>query len=137
MKVTTKWTKGYASTTTNNRGHNVILDLPVSKEGSDTGASALELCLMSYSGCVHTIFNVVAQKMRISFDYLDVNMSGEQKNDALTFTDVEIHLSIDTQASDVKIKKCLDQTLKTCPVGILFKQSGVNTSYKIEKLNDA
>ncbi|PKQ60923.1 hypothetical protein BZG02_17395 [Labilibaculum filiforme] len=137
MKATTTWTEGLASKITNNRGHEVISDIPKEKEGTDTGASALELLLMSYSGCVNTIFNIVAKKMRIDFTALEVDTIGSQKDDAPTFTDVEIELRIETEASEEKINKCLEQTLKTCPVGILFHQAGVNTTYKIKKLQKA
>ncbi|BAX81395.1 OsmC family protein [Labilibaculum antarcticum] len=137
MKATTTWTEGFASTITDNRGHEIITDIPKEKEGTNTGASAFELLLMSYSGCVHTIFNMVAKKMRIEFTALEVDATGSQKDEAPTFTDVEIELRIDSEVSDEKIDKCLQQTLKTCPVGILFHQAGVNTTYKIEKFQKA
>lgn len=137
MKATTTWTQGTSSIITDNRGHEVTIDLPEGKGGEDLGATALELCLMSYSGCVNTIFNMVAKKMRIEFTALEVDATGSQKDDAPTFTDVEIELRIDSEVSDEKIDKCLQQTLKTCPVGILFHQAGVNTTYKIEKFQKA
>lgn len=137
MKATTTWTQGTSSIITNNRGHEVTIDLPEEKGGENLGATALELCLMSYSGCVNTIFNIVAKKMRIEFTALEVDTTGSQKDGAPTFTDVEVELRIDSEASDEKIKRCLEQTLKMCPVGVLFHQAGVNTTYKIEKLQKA
>ena len=137
MKATTTWTKGMSSIITDNRGHEVTIDLPEAKAGEDLGATAFELCLMSYSGCVNTIFNVVAKKMRIEFSALVVDAIGSQKNNAPTFTDIEVELKIESEASNEKIDKCLQQTLKMCPVGVLFHQAGVNTSYTIEKLQKA
>ncbi len=137
MKATTTWTHGTSSIITDNRGHEVTIDLPEGKGGEDLGATAFELCLMSYSGCVNTIFNIVAKKMRIEFTALEVDTTGIQKDGAPTFTDVEVELRIDSEASDDKIDKCLQQTLKMCPVGVLFHQAGVNTTYKIEKLQKA
>ena len=137
MKATTTWTKGMSSIITDNRGHEVTIDLPEAKGGEDLGATAFELCLMSYSGCVNTIFNVVAKKMRIEFSALIVDTIGSQKNNAPTFTDIEVELKIESEASNEKIDKCLQQTLKMCPVGVLFHQAGVNTSYTIEKLQKA
>lgn len=137
MKATTTWTKGMSSVITDNRGHEITIDLPEGKGGEDLGATAFELCLMSYSGCVNTIFNVVAKKMRINFESLIVDTTGEQKDGAPTFTDIAVELKIDSEASDAKIEKCLQQTLKMCPVGVLFHQAGVDTTYKIEKLQKA
>jgi putative redox protein len=137
MKATTIWTKGMSSVITDNRGHEVTIDLPATKGGEDLGATAFELCLMSYSGCVNTIFNLVAKKMRIEFDALEVDTTGSQKDGAPTFSDVEVELRINSEASDEKITKCLEQTLKMCPVGVLFHQAGVNTTYKIERIEMA
>ena len=137
MKATTTWTQGTASVITDNRGHEIISDIPEEKGGHDLGASALELCLMSYSACVNTIFNMIAKKMRIDFTALEVDALGFQKDGALTFTDVEIEVKVESDASDKKIESCLQNTLKTCPVGILFKQAGVNTTYKIMRLQNA
>ena len=137
MKATTTWTHGTSSVITDNRGHEVIIDLPETKGGEDLGATAFELCLMSYSGCVNTIFNIVAKKMRIDFTALKVDAIGSQKDDAPTFTDVEIELRIESGASDKKIESCLQKTLKMCPVGVLFHQAGVNTTYKIMRLQNA
>jgi len=137
MKATTTWTKGMSSVITNNRGHEITIDLPDGKGGENLGATAFEVCLMSYSGCVNTIFNVVAKKMRIEFTSLEVDTTAQQQNGAPTFTDVEVELRIDSEANDEKIKKCLEQTLKMCPVGVLFHQAGVNTTYKIVKMQKA
>ncbi|MPQ47799.1 OsmC family peroxiredoxin [Marinifilum sp. N1E240] len=137
MKATTTWTKGMSSIITNNRGHEITIDLPDGKGGENLGATAFEVCLMSYSGCVNTIFNVVAKKMRIEFTSLEVDTTAQQQNGAPTFTDVEVELRIDSEANDEKIKKCLEQTLKMCPVGVLFHQAGVNTTYKIVKMQKA
>ncbi len=134
MKATCKWTNGTASTVTNHRGHEIMLDLPTAKGGEDTGATAFEVCLMSYAGCVNTIFQLLAAKMRIEFKSLEVEARGAMNNGAATLTDVEVDLRIATEANEAKITKCLEQTLKTCPVGILFDQAGINKKYNIIKI---
>ena len=137
MKATTTWTKGISSVITDNRGHETIIDLPEAKGGEDLGPTAFELCLMSYSGCVNTIFNIVSKKMRFEFSALEVDTIGHQKDGAPTFTDIEVELRVETEASDEKIESCLQKTLKMCPVGVLFHQAGVNTTYEIMRLQKA
>ena len=134
MNVTTTWTKGMSSVITNNRGHEITVDVPEEKGGENLGATAFEVCLMSYSGCVSTVFSITAKKMRIEFDALEVDTIAQQKNDAPTFTDVELKLRISSKDDDEKLNKCLEQTLKICPVGALFHQSGVKTTYNIERM---
>lgn len=134
MKATTRLKNGFTSVVDDNRGHEVILDLPAANGGDDLGTMALELCLMSYSGCVHTIFNMLAKKMHIEFTSLDVEASGDKNIEENTFTNIDIKASIKSDASEVKIQKCFEQTLKSCPVGVLFHKAGVKTNYEIKKI---
>ncbi len=130
MKSTSLWTRQFQSVLDNGRNHSLVIDLPESKGGINSGPTALELCVMSFSGCVGTIFAMVAEKMRIRFQKMEVEVSANQKNGATTITDVHFMLSIQTKETLEKIEKCLEHTLKTCPVGVLFKQAGVSIAYK-------
>ena len=132
MKSTSLWTRQFQSVVDNGRNHSVVIDLPEAKGGVNSGATALELTVMGLSGCVGTIFAMVAQKMRIEFEHLEVIMDAEQKNDAPTITDVHFVVEIKTNEKIEKIQKCLDTTVSTCPVGVLFKQAGVNITNEIK-----
>lgn len=132
MKSKSIWTQQFQSVANNGRNHSIVMDLPEEKGGSNNGATALEVCLMSFSGCVGTIFAMVAAKMRLSFDKMEVEAVAEQKNNAGTFTDVHYIFSIKTEASIDKIEKCLEHTEKTCPVGLLYNQAGVKITHEIK-----
>ncbi|HNW69428.1 MAG TPA: OsmC family protein [Bacteroidales bacterium] len=132
MKSNSLWTKNFQSVVDNGRNHSLVIDLPEIKGGNNSGPTALELCVMSFSGCVGTIFAMVAEKMRISFNKLDVTVSAEQKNDAPTITNVHFILTIATSHEKEKIQKCLDHTLNTCPVGLIFKQAGIEITNEIK-----
>jgi len=125
MKSNSLWTRKYQSVVDNGRNHSLVIDLPEIKGGINSGPTALELCVMGFSGCVGTIFAMVAEKMRLTFEKMEVEVNAEQKNDALTISDLHFVLSIQTNVEKEKIEKCLELTLNTCPVGILFKQAGV------------
>ena len=132
MKSNSLWTRQFQSVVDNGRNHSVVIDLPEEKGGVNSGATALELTVMGLSGCIGTIFAMVAQKMRIEFEHLEVILDAEQKNDAPTVTDVHFVLEIKTNEKLEKIQKCLDTTISTCPVGVLFKQAGVNITNEIK-----
>jgi len=131
MKSNSIWTKDYQSVVDNNRNHSVVIDLPQEKGGNNSGPTALELCVMSFSGCVGTIFAMVAKKMRLDFDKLEVEVTAEQKNNAPTVTDVHFIMKIRTNEEKQKIEKCLEHTVNTCPVGVLYKQAGVAITNEI------
>jgi len=65
---------------------------------------------------------------------MEVDVNAEQKNDAPTITNIHFILSIQTTHEKEKIEKCLEHTLKTCPVGVLFKQAGVEITNEIKFL---
>jgi len=131
MKSNSLWTKQFQSVVDNGRNHSTVVDLPEAKGGSNNGPTALELCVMSLSGCVGTIFAMVAQKMRIKFEKLDVEVNANQADGAPTITDVHIVLKIQSKEEIIKIEKCYETTEKTCPVGVLYTQAGVNITHEI------
>ncbi|MDX9948755.1 MAG: OsmC family protein [Bacteroidales bacterium] len=134
MKSKSLWTKNYQSVVDNGRNHSMVIDLPEAKGGNNSGPTALEMCVMSLSGCIGTIFALVAAKMRISFDKMEVDLDVEQRENAPTITHVHFVLSIQTEAAKEKVEKCLALTLNTCPVGVLFRQAGVVVTNEIKYL---
>ncbi len=132
MKSTSLWTRQFQSVVDNGRNHSLVIDLPEPKGGSNSGPTALEMCVMSFSGCVGTIFAMVAQKMRITFEHMEVEVNAEQKNEAPTITDIHFIMNIKTNETKDKIEKCLEHTMNTCPVGVLFKQAGVKITNEIK-----
>lgn len=135
MKSTSLWTRKFQSVVDNGRNHSMVIDLPEAKGGINSGPTALEMCVMSFSGCVGTIFAMVAQKMRIEFEKMEVEVNTEQKNEAPTITDIHFVMSIQTGEEKSKIEKCLEHTMNTCPVGVLFKQAGVKITSEIKYLS--
>lgn len=131
MKSTSLWTRQFQSVVDNGRNHSMVIDLPEPKGGINSGPTALEICVMSFSGCVGTIFAMVAQKMHLSFEKMEVEVDAQQKDNAPTITDVHFTLKIKTPANADKVEKCIEHTMNTCPVGVLFRQAGVNITHNI------
>lgn len=131
MKSNSLWTRKLQSVVDNGRNHSMVIDLPEVKGGSNSGPTALEMCVMSLSGCVGTIFAMVAEKMRLKFEKMEVELIAEQSQNAPTITDVHFTLRIQTSEERQKIEKCLELTINTCPVGVLFKQAGVSITNEI------
>ena len=131
MKSVSKWEKGLQSVVDNGRGHSIVIDLPDSSGGTDRGATALELAVMGFAGCVTTIFAMIAQKMRLEFSTLEVELEAEKPQGASTVTAVEYIVRIESEETRDKIEKCLDLTIESCPVGILFKQAGIKISKEL------
>jgi len=113
------------------RAHSVCLDLPP-EMGTDMGPTALELGVMSFSGCVATIFTLMAKKMRVSISDLDVKVRAEKPEGARTVTKADFEIIVKTGESEEKINRVWKKTRENCPVGILFEQAGVQVDYKLK-----
>ena len=77
---------------------------------------------------------MVAQKMRLNFEKLEVEVDANQSEGAPTITDVHIILNIQSDEDVSKIEKCFETTEKTCPVGVLYAQAGVKITHEIKKI---
>ena len=129
MKVTSKWVEGKASLITNDRNHSAVVDLPKDLNGTDISYTALEMTLMSLGGCISTICAVIAEKKKISFDALKVDIDAEK--DKQTICSVNITANITTSGSEEDAKKVFEGSLKACPVGILFEKAGVKLNHTL------
>jgi len=114
----------------NGRAHSVCLDLPP-ELGTDMGPTALELGVMSYAGCIATIFALTAKKMRVLLKDLEVKLEAVKSEEAETITEAKFDIIVKADAPEDKIQRIHELTLKNCPVGKLFEKAGVKTSYNI------
>ncbi len=134
MKSTCTWVNGHQSVINNGRNHSVVIDLPEKSNGKDLGATALELANMSLNGCIVTIFSMIASKMRLSFEQLEVELDAKKGPEDATVSGVFFEFRIKTEESAERVEKCLNQTLKTCPVGVIYEKAGIETEYRIVML---
>ena len=100
-----------------------LIFVPEAKKGDDLGPTALELAAMALAGCVSTIWAVVAKNSKCSYRKMIVDLDMDKPDNAPTFTGGSINVRIDSDESEEKLKRILDKTLKSCPVGVLFEQA--------------
>lgn len=112
------------------RAHSVCLDLPP-QLGTDRGPTALELGVMSYAGCIATIFALMAKKMRVSLKDLQIKMEAVKSEEAGTITEASFDIIVKADVPEDRIKRIFDLTMENCPVGKLFEKAGVKTTYNM------
>ncbi len=100
-----KWVENSKIYVDNGRGQGTVLDLP---SDDDTGPTALELSVMSYAGCIATIFKIVAEKRRITFNSLSVDVIADKPKGANTIKSIEFNTQISSDASQKALETCLD-----------------------------
>ncbi len=131
MKSTCKWIEGMKSTVDNGRGHTVTLDLPSAQGGTDEGATALELAVMGLSGCVGTIFALVAKNSKVEFSALEVELDAEKPDSAKTVTAAKAIVRVKSAAAEDRLERILKKTMELCPVGVLFEQAGIHVEHEL------
>ena len=133
MKSTYRLIKNFQAVVDNGRTHSVVVDLPPSSEGEDLGPTALELAVMAYSGCVGTIYAKVAKKMRLEIESLEVIVDAVKGPEDRTVTAMKADVYVKSPDTEEKLQKCLDLTLKTCPVGIIYDCASIPSEVILHK----
>jgi putative redox protein len=134
MKITARHATGcFQSIVDNGRHHGLVLDLPKAKAGDDVGPTALELSAMALAGCISTIWAVVAKNSKVSYRKVIVEMEADKGDSDPTFTEVSAKVTVDSDEEQSKLERILDKTMKTCPVGRLFEQAGLEIKTELVK----
>ncbi|MGB9835122.1 MAG: OsmC family protein [Candidatus Saccharicenans sp.] len=134
MKATAIWQKKFQSVVTDNRGHQVVVDLPPAKNGDDAGPTAFELSLMALAGCYSTIFALVAGKSRVEINSLKVECQARTTEDGMRFTEITTTVEVSSPADEATLQRVLRQTEQICPVGSIFQQAQIpNKSLLVKK----
>ncbi len=113
------------------RAHSVCVDLPPDI-GTDRGPTALELGIMSFAGCVATIFVLMAKKTRVKISDLEITMKAEKPEGAKTVTKADYEVTVKSDENEERLKRVFELTRANCPVGLLFERAGVKVSYNLK-----
>jgi len=120
MKSTCTWVKNFQSIVDNGRNHAIVIDLP---EGDNMGPTALELAVMGLSGCIGTIFAMIAKNSKIELKKLIVDVEAEKGDQTISSAKAKVMVKAD--ADEEKIRRVLKKTLSMCPVGLLYKEANI------------
>ncbi len=81
--------------------------------------------MLSLAGCISTIFTLVAERRRLRFEAMSVELDAARPQGSGTIASVEGTLHVVTTASAEDVATALNITLRTCPVGVLYEQAHV------------
>ena len=133
MKSTYRLIKNFQAVVDNGRNHTVVIDLPTDIEGEDLGPTALELAVMAYSGCIGTIFAKIAKKMRLDIKDIEVILDAVKGPEDKTVTSIKADVYITSPETMEKLQKCLNLTMKSCPVGLIYDNASIPAEVILHK----
>jgi len=132
MKSTAKLVEGcYQSVVDNGGHHGLVLDLPDSKGGQDLAPTALELAVMALSGCISTIWAVVAKNSGVTYHKCTVEVEADKPDDQPTIVAARAVAYIESDENQETLERTMTKVMKTCPVGQLYEKASVHISMKV------
>ena len=113
-------------------GHKIITDEPVSRGGTDTGASPLAYLTTSLAACQTVQIIKVAEAMRFEHGAINIDAStttdriaaieGDRK--VMRFCAADLDIQIETNEPENRVERLKALSEDACPVGMLFSDAG-------------
>ncbi len=122
----------YMSVVDNGRHHGMVLDLPGAKGGDDLGPTALELAVMALSGCISTIFAIVAKNSKVTYHKFVCEVEADKPDDAPTIVSAKAKVYVESADGYDKVNRVLSKTMLACPVGQLYEKAGIAIRTELE-----
>src|SRR6516165_66448 len=112
--------------------HEIVIDEPAARGGSDLGPTPIETMIAALLGCTNVILNCVAEKNHVevtalslaaetSFDRRGVMLEEEV---AIPFPEIRLTINLTTPATELQVERVKADLRKFCPVSKVIRQSG-------------
>ena len=112
--------------------HEIVIDEPAARGGSDQGPTPIETMIAALLGCTNVILNRVAEKNHVevkalslaaeaSFDRRGVMLEEEVK---VPFPEIRLAINLTTPATDLQVERVKADLGRFCPVSKVIRQSG-------------
>ncbi|MHA1228115.1 MAG: OsmC family protein [Candidatus Hodarchaeales archaeon] len=134
LKSKAKLKSGYTTLVNDNRGHNIITDLPKEFSGNDDGTTPLELLVMAYASCTVIVFKMVADKMRVHVEELTVDVEADKPEAMGSIVNIRSQVNVRSSANKDKLSKILEMVIKSCPVGTILEKANIPVEIQLNKL---
>ena len=106
------------------RGFQVLMDEPKKAGGANTGMTPVEIQLSALGGCLTIVCSLLAEKMRLDIEEINIDVEGDLDPDGLAakegvrpgFQAIRYTLRVKTSEPEKKIEKMVTLAEKLCPI---------------------
>jgi uncharacterized OsmC-like protein len=107
------------------RGFELVIDEPAELGGEDTAPNPVEYVLAGWVGCVNVVAHLVARDLGIEIRNLEISAQGPLNPDRLFgkptgdragFRELQLDVSVDSDADEETLRTWIDQVEARCPV---------------------
>jgi putative redox protein len=122
----------HARTSAHAGKHEIVIDEPAARGGTDQGPTPIETMIAALLGCTNVILNRVAEKNHVevkalslaadaSFDRRGVMLEEEV---TVPFPEIRLTINLTTPASASQVERVKADLGRFCPVSKVIRQSG-------------
>ena len=126
------------------RHHQVVIDEPEIRGGTDAAATPLETMLSSYLACINVISHLIADEMGIRLDDMSMALDAEfdtngvstQTPTVLPFPNLTLTVNVASDANDTQLAQLQSDLHARCPVTVIFTQAGtkIDATWNVTKI---
>jgi len=124
----------HARTNVSVDNHQLMIDEPTERGGTDLGPSPVATMLSSLVACTNRITNKVAERHRIGVDNLEVSVDAKfdrrclEEDIDVPFPAIDIYIEMTTGATDEEVETIKRELPIHCPISKVLQQSGTNVT---------
>jgi uncharacterized OsmC-like protein len=131
IKAKATWVENVRSVVDNQRTHSVVCDLSTGAGGTDSGPTALELCMMALADCGVTIFTDVCKKSNLQPSKVEVIVEAEKAAESPAVIGVNMKVNVVSKARKELMEAAWRRTEANCPVLLIFEDpTPVNVEFE-------
>jgi putative redox protein len=118
------------------RDTGLTIDEPVERGGTNQGPSPTETLMGALAGCTNVIAQKCAEKHGVAFKSIQVDIVSKFDRRGVTlmeeidlpFDDIEVHITVTTDADAAAMDKVKTDLPKFCPVSKVMRQAGAKVT---------
>ena len=122
----------HARTHARMRSHEIVIDEPEIRGGTDMGPTPVETYFASLAGCTNVISHRIADEMGIAMDDYSVEILGTLDNRGIRdeadievpFPSIQLTVAFKTTSSEAEVMALKEALARRCPVGRAMRASG-------------
>ena len=122
----------HARTHARMRSHEIVIDEPKIRGGTDLGPTPVETYFASLAGCTNVISHRIAEEMGIEMEDYLVEILGQLDNRGIRdeadievpFPSIELTIAFKTASSEGQVMALKEALTRRCPVGRAMRASG-------------
>ncbi|ANQ53757.1 osmotically inducible protein C [Thermosipho affectus] len=117
--------ENFTKTLVTARNFKMTIDEPENLGGKDEGPNPVEYLLAAFAGCLNVVGHLVAKEMGFELKKIKIDIEGDlnpnkflgkPSEDRTGFTQINVSLSLETNASEETLNEWLKKVEQRCPV---------------------